>query len=96
MADNNTIARPYARAAFELANASGDLDKWSAALAAAALLIEDGQATKFLDIPALSFDKRITFLADLIGAAGTAGGFDPHGAPLPGHRRRRHDVPRFA
>ena len=83
MADNNTIARPYARAAFELANASGDLDKWSAALAAAALLIEDGQATKFLDIPALSFDKRITFLADLIGAAGTAGaalaGKDPRG-----------------
>ena len=73
MADNNTIARPYARAAFELANADGELGKWSDALAAAALLIDDGQASKFLDIPVLSPGKRLTFLSDLIGAAGTAG-----------------------
>jgi len=73
MADNNTIARPYARAVFELAKNSGELDKWSDALAAAALMIEDGQAARFLEIPTLNFGKRLTFLAELIGAAGTAG-----------------------
>lgn len=83
MADNNTIARPYARAAFEIAKADGELDKWSEALAAAALLVEDGQAERFLQIPALSVGSRLEFLADLIKAAGTTAaallGSDPRG-----------------
>ncbi|MCZ6826638.1 MAG: F0F1 ATP synthase subunit delta, partial [Gammaproteobacteria bacterium] len=29
MVDNNTIARPYAQAAFELAHESGELATWS-------------------------------------------------------------------
>ncbi|MCH8060405.1 MAG: F0F1 ATP synthase subunit delta, partial [Proteobacteria bacterium] len=32
MADNNTIARPYAQAVFELADAAGDLAVWSESL----------------------------------------------------------------
>ena len=32
MADNNTVARPYAQAVFELANESGDLGEWSESL----------------------------------------------------------------
>ena len=70
MADNNTIARPYARAAFELANEAGDLGKWSDALAGAALLLDDGQAAKFLDKPSLTADQRLAFLSDLFGSAG--------------------------
>ena len=86
MADNNTIARPYARAAFELAKASDELDNWSEALAAAALLVEDGQAEKFLQIPALSVGKRLSFLGDLLSAAGTTASAllssDPRGRNL--------------
>jgi F-type H+-transporting ATPase subunit delta len=52
MADNNTIARPYARAAFELASEKGDLAKWSEALTAAKEVLADGQAVRFLGRPA--------------------------------------------
>ena len=70
MADNNTIARPYARAAFELAKGAGELGRWSEALAAAALVLEDGQAVTFLDNPSFSPERRSEFLDGLFGAAG--------------------------
>ena len=35
MADNNTIARPYATAVFEIAQEAGELAEWSASLEAA-------------------------------------------------------------
>ena len=70
MADNNTIARPYARAAFELANDKGDLGKWSDALTAAKGLLADGQAVKFLANPALSDEQKLNFLTDLFKASG--------------------------
>jgi F-type H+-transporting ATPase subunit delta len=54
MADNNTIARPYARAAFELASEKGDLGKWSDALTAAQEVLADGQTVKFLAHPTLT------------------------------------------
>ena len=41
MADNNTIARPYAQAVFELANAAGELPAWSASLEVAGQLLLD-------------------------------------------------------
>lgn len=70
MADNNTIARPYARAAFELAEKSGRLPAWSDALTAAAVFLEDGQIVGFLGNPALPDDKRLGFLTRLLAAAG--------------------------
>jgi F-type H+-transporting ATPase subunit delta len=72
MADNNTIARPYARAAFELAQEKGGLDGWSSALDVARELLADGQVAKFLANPSLSDQQKLTFLTDLIGAAGDA------------------------
>ncbi len=72
MADNNTIARPYARAAFELAQEKGSLDGWSSALDVAGELLSDGQVAKFLANPSLSDQRRLEFLVDLIGAAGGA------------------------
>lgn len=65
MADNNTIARPYAQAAFEVASESGDLAAWSEALKTAAGLLADGQVAKFLASPALTDEQRLTFLTDL-------------------------------
>ena len=41
MAQSVTLARPYARAAFEVAHATGSLDAWSQALAFAAAVAAD-------------------------------------------------------
>jgi len=73
MADNNTIARPYAQAAFEVASETGGLGTWSEALDTARDLLADGQVAKFLANPALNDDKRLEFLTDLFRSAGDAG-----------------------
>ncbi|MEX0976719.1 MAG: F0F1 ATP synthase subunit delta [Woeseia sp.] len=69
MADNNTIARPYAEAVFELARETNTLDAWSEALCIAAALLEDGQVVSFLGNPALTERKRLEFLTDLLRRA---------------------------
>lgn len=70
MADNNTIARPYARAAFDLASEKNDLAKWSKALIVAKDLLADGQAVKFLARPTVTDEQKLGFLTDLFGSAG--------------------------
>jgi F-type H+-transporting ATPase subunit delta len=70
VADNNTIARPYANAAFELASEKGDLANWSAALIAAKDLLADGQVVKFLSRPALTDGHKLGFLTDLFSSLG--------------------------
>jgi len=70
MADNNTIARPYAQAVFELANESGDLAKWSAALDVAGELMADGQVVAYLGDPAFNNGQRLEFLTGLFDKAG--------------------------
>ena len=70
MADNNTIARPYARAAFELASDRGDLGGWSEALTAARGILADGQAVKFLARPTLTDVQKLGFLTGLFKSAG--------------------------
>ena len=69
MADNNTIARPYATAAFELAHESGVLAAWSESLTVAGELLADGQIADYLSNPALDNDKRLEFLAGLFKSA---------------------------
>jgi len=69
MADNNTIARPYARAAFELAGEKNDLAGWAAALDAAKDLLADGRVAKFLMSPALTDATRLEFLTSLFQSA---------------------------
>ncbi len=54
MADFGTVARPYARALFELANANGELDKWSSALTAATAIVNDPLAKRSLARPDLA------------------------------------------
>lgn len=70
MADNNTLARPYAHAAFDLARDAGELGPWSEALNVAGSLLADGQAAKFLASPKLKDATRLEFLTGLIKAAG--------------------------
>ena len=69
MADNNTIARPYAQAAFELANESGELAAWSDGLAIAGQLLADGRVAEFLSNPSLNNDTRLEFLTGLFAEA---------------------------
>lgn len=72
MADLGTIARPYARALFDIANAAGTLGPWSDALRVAASVIDDHKAKEFLANPSLSEEQRAGFIE--VVAQDTAGG----------------------
>jgi len=84
MADNNTIARPYAQAVFEVAGDNGMLAAWSQALNTARCLLADGQAASFLANPALNARQRFEFLAGLFkavdGESSILAGGDSNGA----------------
>jgi len=70
MAETTTVARPYARAAFEYAQASeGGLKAWSELLtAAAAVAAEPAMQNAFAD-PAFSIDERMGLILDIVRAA---------------------------
>lgn len=70
MADNHSIARPYAEAAFERARETGTLDAWSQALGLGAVLMADGRAASFLANPRLTDAQRYEFLTGLFREAG--------------------------
>ena len=54
MAEPSTVARPYAEAAFRLADAAGALGKWSEMLAALALVAADERVRAVVADPKLS------------------------------------------
>ena len=62
MADQSTIARPYAKALFDVANADKKLGSWSDALNAAAAVLGDSNAKRVLANPALDQAKRADFI----------------------------------
>lgn len=69
MAELSTLARPYARAAFEFAHSRGQLDQWSGALATAAGVSADERVARLLASPSHTAEQ----LADkLIGLCGDA------------------------
>ena len=68
MADRLTIARPYARAAFEEARKNGGLAPWSEALQAAALVVRDPRVASLLDDPRVT-PQQLAQLVDDIAAA---------------------------
>ena len=82
MADNNTIARPYAQAAFEIARDSSRLADWAASLEIAGELMADGQVADYLGAPSLTDEKRYEFLTGLFAKADAKllGGDDKHGS----------------
>jgi F-type H+-transporting ATPase subunit delta len=83
VADNNTVARPYAQAAFDVAQESDALAELSESFAAAKALMEDGQVAAFMAVPALSDDDRLTFLqglfAQAVGEGSVFAGGSQHG-----------------
>lgn len=68
MSDSGAVARPYARAIFDLANAAGQLDAWSKGLAAAAAVTGDKGAREYLGRPGLGVAKRSEFVGTLAKA----------------------------
>lgn len=70
MADNNTVARPYAQAIFEIAQSAGALAEWSETLTAAGLLLEDRELIDYLGNPAFNDKQRYEFLTGLFASGG--------------------------
>lgn len=65
MAELSTLARPYAKAAFEYAAANNALDVWSEALAWLAQLVEDAQLAALLCSPSVARAQRARLLIEL-------------------------------
>ena len=63
MSQSLTLARPYARAAFSLAQDAGSLPAWSDALAFAARVAADPQVTGLLGNPNLRDADAVTLLS---------------------------------
>ena len=86
MADNKTIARPYAQAAFEVAQEHNALGALSESFVAARVLLADGQIVAFLATPTLSDAQRLEFLQglfrDAVGEGSVFAGGSQHGTNL--------------
>jgi F-type H+-transporting ATPase subunit delta len=75
MADRSTIARPYARAAFDEARADKRLTQWSDAINIGAQVVQDARVQKLLDHPSVTSAELADFV---IGVAN--GNLDQDGA----------------
>ena len=84
MADNNTIARPYAHAIFEVAQENNALAEFSESFTAAKALLSDEQVVAFLGRPSLNDDQRLEFLQGLfekaVGKGSVFAGGSDHGS----------------
>lgn len=67
MAEKTTIARPYAKAAFELAFQTGMLQEWSNALAFAVLVAEDPQMAALIRSPRITTERAAELFIELSG-----------------------------
>lgn len=79
MAENRTLARPYANALFEVARDGGDLDGWSKALASAAAVAQNEDAQSFFASPKVSDAERVSLVVELAQGGPLASG---HGQNL--------------
>ena len=67
MADSSTVARPYAKALFDLARTQGKLPQWSAALAAGAAVLADANAKRALANPGFDDESRAALVGSIAG-----------------------------
>lgn len=68
MAEKVTLARPYARAAFEAAREHKDFEHWSQMLAAAAATVADERVVKLLSSPRVQPADLVELIAEASGA----------------------------
>ncbi len=67
MAELTTLARPYAKAAFEYAREKNSLDDWSSSLATVAAVSKDSAVAKLLDSPTLTAEQKAAALTEICG-----------------------------
>ena len=72
MAELSTLARPYAKAAFEYALDKNGLDQWSSQLATAAAVAADEGMNVVLSNPSLTAAQQAQTLSDVCGDAVSA------------------------
>ncbi len=65
MADLSTLARPYAKAAFDYANEHDSIVDWEQFLLVASHIVKDGAFMQLLHDPAVSAEQKATALVDL-------------------------------
>lgn len=68
MAEVSTVARPYAKAAFEYAQEKDSLSQWSDMLALASAVATNGDMKSVLDSPALTSDQKAEIFVDVCGS----------------------------
>ena len=74
MADRLTVARPYAKAAFAQAKASGSLSSWSGALARAAAAVSDERVRGLFGSPKVTAVQLAELVSGVAGAELNADG----------------------
>lgn len=67
MAEKITIARPYAQAAFDLAQGAGDLKSWSAMLQLVAMVTVDATMKDLISNPSIQRNKLVALIIDVCG-----------------------------
>jgi len=70
VADDATLSRPYARAAFENAHAAGQLAPWGEMLDKAAAVLSDDRVAALVGNPHVQRAELVGFVLELCGAAG--------------------------
>ena len=67
MADPVTLARPYAKAAFQSARDSNELPIWSSALKSLAIVADDKKVREILSSPLLTSEEQAVTFISLFG-----------------------------
>ena len=67
MAEKSTIARPYAQAAFDIANEAGDLKGWSDMLQLLAVVASDALMQDMISNPAIETSKVVDVITGVAG-----------------------------
>lgn len=65
MAENSTIARPYAQAAFDIAKEQGDLKGWSDMLQLVAAVTSDAVMSDMISNPSIEREKIVEIIVDV-------------------------------
>ncbi|WP_415845958.1 F0F1 ATP synthase subunit delta [Stutzerimonas zhaodongensis] len=68
MINTQTLARPYAKAAFEFASAAGRIDAWSGMLSLAAVAVDVPRVAELLKNPRLTSESKVKTLVQLFGS----------------------------
>lgn len=66
MAELNTVARPYTKAAFEHAVAKGSLDQWAKMLTIAGAVVSDPKVAQMLGSPKLTTEHKVSAMITLL------------------------------